>query len=129
MIAIEHGDDPENAQGIWVPKLVFSNTEEKDNTLNDDKAFTVARYNFVGITENSFFDHPRRDSLYEVSEDTAKDNIYIFEVSPHKAKLKRNSQTKCHCEQNKQVSQGRTNPFVLSRVYDVEWVCEYDMRW
>ena len=30
-------------QGIWVPKLVFSNTEEKDNTLNDDKAFTVAR--------------------------------------------------------------------------------------
>ena len=82
MAAIEHGDDPENAQGIWVPKLVFSNTEEKDNTLNDDKAFTVARYNLVEITEHSFFDHPRRDSLYEVSEDTTKDNIYIFEVSP-----------------------------------------------
>ena len=37
-------DDDEVIQGIWVPKLVFSNTEGKDNTLNDDKAFTVARY-------------------------------------------------------------------------------------
>ena len=71
-----------------MPKLVFSNTEEKDNTLNDDKAFTVARYHFVEITENSFFDHPRRDSLYEVSEDTAKDNIYIFEVSTNKSGAK-----------------------------------------
>ena len=30
-------------QGIWVPKLVFVNTEKKLNTKNDDKAFAVAR--------------------------------------------------------------------------------------
>ena len=25
--------------------------------------------------------------------------------------------------------QGGKNPFVLSRVYDVDWICEYDMAW
>ena len=25
--------------------------------------------------------------------------------------------------------QGGENPFVLSRVYDVDWMCQYDMRW
>ena len=30
-------------QGIWVPKLVFSNTEQKINTQNDEEAFAVAR--------------------------------------------------------------------------------------
>ena len=24
---------------------------------------------------------------------------------------------------------GRENPFVLNRVYDVDWICEYDMAW
>ena len=24
---------------------------------------------------------------------------------------------------------GKENPFVLSRVYDVDWICEYDMAW
>lgn len=58
----------------------------------------------------------RRDSDYGFSEDTVVDNIYIFEVSFllwlfyfH--------------------LQGKSNPFVLSRVYDVDWICEYDMRW
>ena len=31
-------------QSIWVPKLVFSNTEQKIITKNDEKAFAVARY-------------------------------------------------------------------------------------
>ena len=31
-------------QGVWVPKLVFSNTEQKLNTKNDEKAFAVARF-------------------------------------------------------------------------------------
>ena len=26
-------------------------------------------------------------------------------------------------------AQGEENPFVLSRVYDVDWICEYDMAW
>ena len=69
-----------------MPKLVFSNTEEKDNTLNDDKAFTVARYRIDKVSENIVVIQTlslpyRRDSLYDVSEDSAKDNIYIFEVS------------------------------------------------
>ena len=36
-------------QAIWVPKLVFVNTEKKLNTKNDDKAFSVARYDTLGI--------------------------------------------------------------------------------
>ena len=32
-------------EGIWVPSLVFSNTEAKVNTVNDPKAFAVARWN------------------------------------------------------------------------------------
>ena len=32
-----------SSQGIWVPKLVFVNTEKKLNTKNDAKAFAVAR--------------------------------------------------------------------------------------
>ena len=31
-------------EGIWVPSLVFSNTEEQANTVNDPKAFAVARF-------------------------------------------------------------------------------------
>ena len=48
---------------LWVPKVVFSNTEEKMNTKRDDKAFVVVS----------------RDSNFSHSDATAKDNIYIFE--------------------------------------------------
>ena len=27
------------------------------------------------------------------------------------------------------IFEGATSPLVLSRAYDVEWICEYDMRW
>ena len=27
------------------------------------------------------------------------------------------------------VFDGANNPFVMSRVYDVDWICDYDMRW
>ena len=30
-------------KGVWVPELVFSNTEAKLNTQNDDKLFAVVR--------------------------------------------------------------------------------------
>ena len=88
---------------IWVPILVFrkeyhrnfktffiliffSNTEAKDTTLNDEKSFAVAK----------------RMSDFEYSEESVKNNIFVFE--------------------------GAENPFVMSRVYDVNWICEYDMR-
>jgi hypothetical protein len=74
-------------QGIWVPKLVLSNTEEKVSTKNDEKAFTLAR----------------RESAYDFSDGSMLDNAFVFE--------------------------GEKNPFVLSRVYNVDWLCEYDMRW
>ena len=64
---------------IWVPVMVFrkvfdierkkiiikmySNTEEKKTTLNDEKTFVVAK----------------RDSEFEYSDPTIKDNIYVFE--------------------------------------------------
>ena len=48
---------------IWVPQLVFFNTEEKENTKNDNKAQIIAR----------------RDSNYTRSEDSVQDNIFIFE--------------------------------------------------
>ena len=72
---------------IWVPQLVFTNTEKKDITKNDDKSFAVTR----------------RDTDFEYSDDYVKDNIFIFD--------------------------GADNPFVMSRVYDVDWICHYDMRW
>ena len=40
---------------------------------------------------------------FEHSEEAVLDNIFVFE--------------------------GAENPFVMSRVYDVNWICEYDMRY
>ena len=67
--------------------LCFSNTEEKLTTLNDDKSFVVAQ----------------RLSSFEYSDETEKNNKYVFE--------------------------GRDNPFIMSRVYDVNWICQFDMRY
>ena len=67
---------------IWVPKLVFTNTEKKD-----DQSFAVAR----------------RDNAFEYSDDSVRYNIFMFD--------------------------GANNPFVTSRVYDVDWICGYDIRW
>ena len=72
---------------LWVPQLVFTNTKARDNTKNDEKSQIVAK----------------RMSGYKLSEDSVKDNIFIFE--------------------------GKENPLILSRVYDVSWICEYNMRW
>ena len=74
-------------QSIWVPKLVFTNTEKKESTQNDNKAFAVAR----------------RDDAFEYSDNSVKYNILEFD--------------------------GATNPFLMSRVYDMDWICDYDMRW
>ena len=86
-------------EGIWVPSLVFSNTEEKVNTVNDPKAFAVVRFvdhcdNGVQVPSldydksqqilkgslNMSFGFFRRDSDYGYSDDTVAENIYIFEV-------------------------------------------------
>ena len=72
---------------IWVPRLVYTNTEAKINTRNDDKTQIVAK----------------RESAYTHSTEDVADNIFIFE--------------------------GKDNPLTMTRVYDVEWICDYNMRW
>ena len=65
---------------IWVPQLVFFNTEEKVTTANDNKAFTVTRSTTadqISVSLSSMF---RRDSQHGFSELSVKDNIFIFEV-------------------------------------------------
>ena len=47
---------------------MYSNTEEKKTTLNDEKTFVVAE----------------RSSEFEYSDSTIKDNIYVFEGEFHK---------------------------------------------
>ena len=42
-----------------------------------------------------------RASEFEYSDESVKNNIFVFE--------------------------GSENPLIMSRVYDVEWICEYDM--
>ena len=44
-----------------------------------------------------------RDSNFSHSDETEKENINIFE--------------------------GKVNPLIMSRVYYVDWICRYDMRW
>ena len=85
------------AQGIWVPKLVFSNTDEKINTKNDEKTFAVARYRelffeadiclirvpkpLVRVPHSTCsLMSLRRDAAYTHSDLTVLDNIFIFEV-------------------------------------------------
>ena len=53
--------------------------------------------------DDKSFTLARRDSTYKFSETDVKDNIFIFS--------------------------GADNPFVMSRRYDVEWICDYNMRW
>ena len=48
-------------QKIYV--YINSNTEEKKTTLNDEKTFVIAK----------------RNSEFEYSDPTIKDNIYVFE--------------------------------------------------
>ena len=43
--------------------FMYSNTEEKKTTLNDEKTFVIAE----------------RNSDFEYSDSTIKDNIYVFE--------------------------------------------------
>ncbi len=76
---------PAFRQKIWIPHVVFYNTQKKVDSLNDDKAFaTISRL-------GSFKQSPR----------TQLDNAYFFE--------------------------GSENPLTISRVYDAEFLCEFDM--
>ena len=55
------------------------------------------------LNDEKSFTVAERVAGFEHSEEAVLDNIFVFE--------------------------GAENPFVMSRVYDVNWICEYDMRY
>ena len=65
--------------------------------------FTNTKKKDITQNDEKSFAVARRDSDFEYSSETVKYNIFIFD--------------------------GKNNPFVMSRVYDVDWICDYDMRW
>ena len=69
------------------------------------------------LKQFSFAFSIRRDAEYAHSDITVLDNIFIFEVGL-KPLLFFWLDVK-----------GEENPFILSRVYDVDWICEYNMAW
>ena len=72
---------------LWVPKLTFSNTAKKEETVRDMKVNAF-------VTKNGSFVRSDRNSI---------DNVYVYE--------------------------GVDNPITMSRDYDVQWRCLYDIRW
>ncbi len=70
---------------IWIPEIVFYNTQTKMESLNDEKAFaTISRM-------GSFKQSPRSEL----------ENAYIFK--------------------------GSENPLTISRIYDAEFLCDFNM--
>ena len=57
----------------------------------------------ITLNDEKSFAIAQRASDFSYSDFSVKDNIYMFE--------------------------GSKNPFVMSRVYDINWICEYDMRY
>ena len=71
---------------IWIPQLVFHNTESKLKSLNDDEAF-------VTIGRKGRFVRNKKSELQ---------NAYIYK--------------------------GGDNPLTIARVYDIDFICEFDVR-
>ena len=78
-------------------------TKEKESIWVPKLVFSNTKTNDYTQNDEKSFAVARRDSSYEFSETDVKDNIFIFS--------------------------GSDNPFVMSRRYDVEWICDYNMAW
>ena len=72
---------------IWVPTVVFNNTEGKHQTQLDSKVFAVIE----------------RQGSYVESHLSDLDNIYLFK--------------------------GSENPIILTRIYDLSFMCDFDMAY
>jgi len=70
---------------IWIPEIVFDNTQSKLESLNDPKAFATIERKGIFI--------PSKSSELKIAQ--------IFE--------------------------GGKNPITISRVYDAEYLCTFDM--
>ena len=77
---------PFELQQIWIPSIIFSNTQADDFSILDRKTIGA-------IKRNGPFTKSGQDD---------KENIYRFS--------------------------GSANPIILNRVYETEWICNYDMR-
>ena len=78
----------DETQAVWVPSIIFDNTEDQIKSRNDRKSVIKVSK----ISNGTFND----DGL--LSED-----IDIYE--------------------------GSDNPLIMSRVYNVKFICDYDMQW
>ena len=76
---------------------------EKNKIWIPKLVFTNTKKRDNTKNDDSSFVVARRDSNFEYSSEEVMHNILIFD--------------------------GEKNPFVVSRVYDVDWICDYDMRW
>jgi hypothetical protein len=72
-------------ESIWIPEIVFYNTEDKFESLNDEKSYAF-------IERRGDFIQSPREQL---------ENAYIFK--------------------------GEDNPLTIARIYDSEFLCEFDM--
>ena len=77
----------EEREGLWLPKLVFSNTADMQSTLVDDNAVLSVQ----------------RDGQYQVQDITEAENKYLYD--------------------------GKDNKLVLSRFYNIDFLCNYRMNW
>ena len=57
--------------------------------------------------------------------DTTRNDEKSFAVARRNGKHKMSSLTHIN---NYYIFKGSENPLIISRVYDIEWVCHYDMR-
>ena len=90
-------------KSIWVPKLTFNNTKNNMETMNDAKAIaSVTKF-----------------GNYTKSPLTFEDNVYIFKVLRIILWILK----VVFC------CQGTENPISITRNYDIQWVCNYDVRW
>ena len=77
----------EELNKIWLPVIVFANTERSQRTTNDDESFATISRMSKGVGSDS-----------SISEDI---DIY----------------------------KGSENKISMSRIYNIEFFCDYDMRW
>ncbi len=70
---------------LWIPEIIFYNTKDKTETLNDNKAYLTVL----------------REGRHKRTPMATLENAYIYE--------------------------GKQNPLIISRVYSLEFLCEFNM--
>ena len=66
-------------------------------------SFSNTEEKFITLNDEKSYAVSDRAADRNLKDESNKDNMFVFK--------------------------GAENPIILSRVYDVEWICEYDMRY